>query len=227
MFVGVSSASPGSSCTKRALSYGSRPWSFHVLGHLVETARLAPLDWLDRAHADIAGARWRQWAVAASVALGVPLGLLLIGRANSWFLHRFFTDLAVKTREEAGSPSESDLFTNLGTDVSSCLWALGLPRPWSAKEQSLSPNLRHRTSMRAPPPGPSPTRHFPPVERTTASAIASPSPAPSPPLLPRWNLSNRKGRCSAGIPGPLSSTARLTNFSLALTVTRTDPPSPA
>ena len=62
--------------------------------------------------------------------------------------------------------------------------------------------------MRAPPAGASATRHFPPVERTTASAIASPSPAPSPPSVPRWNLSNRKGRCSTGIPGPLSSKAQ-------------------
>ena len=38
--------------------------------------------------------------------------------------------------------------------------------------------------MRAPPAGASATRHFPPVERTTASAIASPSPAPSPPSRP-------------------------------------------
>ena len=63
---------------------------FHVLGHLVETAQLAPRDWVGRAHADIAGARLRQWAVAASVALGVPLGLLLMGRASSWFAQPFF-----------------------------------------------------------------------------------------------------------------------------------------
>ena len=88
-------------------------------------------------------------------------------------------------------------------------------------------NLRHETSMWAPPLTPSPTRHFPSVERTTASAIAKPRPAPSPPLLPRWNLSNRNGRCSGGIPGPLSWTARVTNFALELTVTVTDPPSPA
>jgi hypothetical protein len=40
----------------------------HVLGHFVETARLAPRDWLDKVYADTAGARWRQWAVAASMA---------------------------------------------------------------------------------------------------------------------------------------------------------------
>jgi hypothetical protein len=58
---------------------------FHVLGHVLDTARLAPRDWVNKAHADIAGARLRQWTVAASVALGAPLGLLLMGRANTWF----------------------------------------------------------------------------------------------------------------------------------------------
>jgi hypothetical protein len=59
---------------------------FHVLGHLLDTARLAPRDWLRKSHANIAGARLRQWAVAGSIAAGVPLGLLLMGRAGSWFV---------------------------------------------------------------------------------------------------------------------------------------------
>ncbi len=58
---------------------------FHVLGHLLDTARLAPRDWLRKSHADIAGAPLHQWAVAGSIAAGVPLGLLLMGRASSWF----------------------------------------------------------------------------------------------------------------------------------------------
>ena len=57
----------------------------HVLGHIAETARLAPRDWARRTAADVQGARLRQWAVATSVALGVPLGLLLVGKANAWF----------------------------------------------------------------------------------------------------------------------------------------------
>lgn len=57
----------------------------HVVGHIAETARLAPLDWMKRARADVKGAAWRQWAVAGSIALGVPLGLLLLGQASTWF----------------------------------------------------------------------------------------------------------------------------------------------
>ncbi len=65
----------------------------HVLGHVLETARVAPRDWYDRARSDVAGARLRQWVVAASVASGVPLGLLLMGRAGPWlagfgYVHR-------------------------------------------------------------------------------------------------------------------------------------------
>jgi hypothetical protein len=58
--------------------------TLHVLGHLADTARLAPRDWTDRARLDVAGAGLRRWAVAASVAAGLPVGLLLMGRASSW-----------------------------------------------------------------------------------------------------------------------------------------------
>ena len=58
----------------------------HVLGYALETARLAPRDWARRAHRDVSGARLRQWAVAGSVAVGVPLGLLLMARTGNWYL---------------------------------------------------------------------------------------------------------------------------------------------
>ncbi len=45
--------------------------AIHVLGHLVETARLAPLDWARRTRRDVAGAGARQWALAASLVAGV------------------------------------------------------------------------------------------------------------------------------------------------------------
>lgn len=63
--------------------------TIHVLAHLQETARLAPLDWLRRARRDVAGAGLRQWAVVTSLALGIPLGLLLVGRVGPWFTSRF------------------------------------------------------------------------------------------------------------------------------------------
>ncbi|MHB8330347.1 MAG: hypothetical protein ACYDD6_12115 [Acidimicrobiales bacterium] len=56
----------------------------HVTGHLLDTARLAPRDWVRRSRRQAAGAGLRQWAVAASVAGGVPLGIMLLGRVGPW-----------------------------------------------------------------------------------------------------------------------------------------------
>jgi hypothetical protein len=53
----------------------------HVLGHLLDTARLAPLDWARRTRRDVAGATARQWALAASLVLGASLGILMLGPA--------------------------------------------------------------------------------------------------------------------------------------------------
>jgi hypothetical protein len=53
--------------------------SIHVLGHLVDTGRLAPLDWAQRAHRDVAGATARQWALAASLMVGAMLGVWMLG----------------------------------------------------------------------------------------------------------------------------------------------------
>jgi hypothetical protein len=53
--------------------------TIHVLGHLVDTARLAPRDWATRTRRDVSGATARQWAVAASLVLGAGLGLLMLG----------------------------------------------------------------------------------------------------------------------------------------------------
>jgi hypothetical protein len=64
--------------------------TIHVLGHVLETARLAPLDWLRRTRRDVYGATARQWAIAASLALGALLGAVSIGAARSYLplVHR-------------------------------------------------------------------------------------------------------------------------------------------
>lgn len=53
----------------------------HVLGHLVETARLAPKDWVYRTRHDVAGTGARRWALAASLVAGVVLGVVMLGPA--------------------------------------------------------------------------------------------------------------------------------------------------
>lgn len=58
--------------------------TIHVLGHLLDTARLAPRDWYYRTRRQVSGAGFRQWTVVTSVVLGIPLGLLLLNRVGPW-----------------------------------------------------------------------------------------------------------------------------------------------
>lgn len=57
----------------------------HVLGHLLETARLAPRDYYWRTRRQVAGAGLRQWTIAASLGIGVILGALLLPDASTYF----------------------------------------------------------------------------------------------------------------------------------------------
>jgi hypothetical protein len=59
--------------------------AIHVLGHLVETARLAPRDWYWRTRRQVRSAGWRQWALAISLALGLVLALVVVPHVGSWF----------------------------------------------------------------------------------------------------------------------------------------------
>lgn len=47
----------------------------HVLGHVLETVRLAPRDWSRRTRRRVAGAGARQWLLVTSVAAGLLLGI--------------------------------------------------------------------------------------------------------------------------------------------------------
>ena len=58
--------------------------TIHVLGHLTDTARLAPRDWMRRTRRSITGAGTRQWSIAASLVAGALLGLILLGRIGPW-----------------------------------------------------------------------------------------------------------------------------------------------
>lgn len=53
--------------------------AIHVLGHLKETARLAPRDYLLRSRRQIRGAGARTWAVAISLVVGILLGVVTYG----------------------------------------------------------------------------------------------------------------------------------------------------
>jgi hypothetical protein len=58
--------------------------TLHVLGHLLDTARVAPRDWMHRTRRDVTGAGLRQWTITASLAAGLLLGLLFLGRVAPW-----------------------------------------------------------------------------------------------------------------------------------------------
>jgi hypothetical protein len=60
--------------------------ALHVLGHLPETVKLAPRDWLPRTRRQVTGAGLRQWALAASVGLGLVLGVLVLPRVGPWLV---------------------------------------------------------------------------------------------------------------------------------------------
>ena len=56
----------------------------HVLGHLFDTASLAPRDYVRRTRQQVRGATSRQWALAASVAVGLVLAAALTPHTGSW-----------------------------------------------------------------------------------------------------------------------------------------------
>ena len=56
----------------------------HVLGHLLETVRVAPRDWMRRTRRQVDGASTRQWALATSVAAGLLAGLWVLPYAANW-----------------------------------------------------------------------------------------------------------------------------------------------
>ena len=56
----------------------------HVLGHLSETVRLAPRDWLRRTRRQVAGASSRQWLLVWSVVLGLVAALAITPLTYGW-----------------------------------------------------------------------------------------------------------------------------------------------
>jgi len=58
--------------------------TIHVLGHLVETARVAPRDWTRRTRSQVRGASLRQWALATSVVAGLLAGAWVLPYASNW-----------------------------------------------------------------------------------------------------------------------------------------------
>jgi hypothetical protein len=58
--------------------------TFHVLGHILDTARLAPADILRRTRRQVQGAGARLWTVAGSLVIGAMLGIIMLPAASHW-----------------------------------------------------------------------------------------------------------------------------------------------
>jgi hypothetical protein len=56
----------------------------HVLGHIAETARVAPRDWMRRTRHQVDGAGARQWALAISLVLGLVLAIAVVPQVGPW-----------------------------------------------------------------------------------------------------------------------------------------------
>ncbi|MGH9122803.1 MAG: hypothetical protein ACRDYC_12820 [Acidimicrobiales bacterium] len=56
----------------------------HVLGHIRETARLAPADWMRRTSRDLAGASGRRWLLVSTLVAGCLLGALMLGPTSTY-----------------------------------------------------------------------------------------------------------------------------------------------
>ena len=61
--------------------------TIHVLGHIGETAKVAPRDFLYRTRRKVAGANLRNVALISSILVGVALGFAFIGRTSHFFLY--------------------------------------------------------------------------------------------------------------------------------------------
>jgi hypothetical protein len=64
--------------------------TIHVLGHILETTRVAPLDWARRTRSQVAGASARQWAIVVSLVVGCVLGFAMLGPTHHYLSHSGF-----------------------------------------------------------------------------------------------------------------------------------------
>ncbi len=58
--------------------------TIHVLGHLVDTARLAPADFVARTRRQVGGAGVRLWLQAGALVAGVVLGIVTLPTVTTW-----------------------------------------------------------------------------------------------------------------------------------------------
>ena len=65
---------------KQLLPYGSG----RLLGHVLDTSRLAPADFVARTRSQVRGAGARLWALAASLVVGILLAVAMAPTFGPW-----------------------------------------------------------------------------------------------------------------------------------------------
>jgi hypothetical protein len=128
--------------------------AIHVLGHLVDTTKLAPQDWLHRTRRDVSGAGLRQWVLVSSVAAGVLLGFLLLGQVRPWLLSSASHRVTPFSSPPTASPSTSG------------------SRPSSATSSSVPPG----STTTPPTAAPIPVATVPSAPTSTVSPVTTPPP---------------------------------------------------
>jgi hypothetical protein len=129
--------------------------TIHVVGHLVDTASLAPRDWMRRTRRDVAGAGARQWALVSSVAVGALLGFLLLGQVHPWL-----ASSAQRKIHRLHPLSSSALPATDGSRSAPTTSSTGPPNPTARPLGSATPTPTPTTSVPRPS-GPSPTTTAP------------------------------------------------------------------
>ncbi len=79
--------------------------TLHVLGHLLDTARLAPRDFYRRTRAQVHGASVRQWLIVGAVAIGALLALAVAPKIGPWRAAGSGSPVGVAQHDSRGTPS--------------------------------------------------------------------------------------------------------------------------
>ena len=85
--------------------------TLHVLGHLVETARLAPKDFYRRTRGQVYGASVRQWLLVSAVAVGLIMAFAVTPKIGPW------RAVVPPSRLHSSSTSHAAPPATVGTDV--------------------------------------------------------------------------------------------------------------
>lgn len=77
----------------------------HVLGHLLDVAKLAPRDFYRRTRRQVRGAGVRQWAIVSAVCIGIVLGVALAPKVGPWLAGGHVAPKAAQAHAAATSSS--------------------------------------------------------------------------------------------------------------------------